>query len=85
MQTTVRSAFSGVAWTKPRFAVQRTSPFRIRLVLLSRGALSLSRKTVRYCEPWPTTFVVDGARWVPDPGAPAVDDGFGRRNSVLTL
>jgi hypothetical protein len=30
-------------------------------------------------------FVVDGARWVPDPGAPAVDDGFGRRNSVLAL
>jgi len=30
-------------------------------------------------------FVVDGARWVPDPGAPAIDDGFGRRNSVLTL
>jgi hypothetical protein len=30
-------------------------------------------------------FVVDGARWVADPGAPAVDDGFGRRNSVLTL
>lgn len=30
-------------------------------------------------------FVVDGARWVPDPTAPAVDDGFGRRNSVLTL
>jgi hypothetical protein len=32
-------------------------------------------------------FVVDGARWVPDPAAPAVDDGFGggRRNSVLTL
>jgi hypothetical protein len=30
-------------------------------------------------------FVVDGARWVPDPGAPAVDDGFGRRNSVLSL
>jgi hypothetical protein len=30
-------------------------------------------------------FVVDGARWVSDPGAPAVDDGFGRRNSVLTL
>jgi hypothetical protein len=28
---------------------------------------------------------VDGARWVPDPAAPAVDDGFGRRNSVLTL
>jgi hypothetical protein len=30
-------------------------------------------------------FVVDGARWVPDPSAPAVDDGFGRRNSVLAL
>jgi hypothetical protein len=30
-------------------------------------------------------FVVDGGRWVPDPAAPAVDDGFGRRNSVLTL
>jgi hypothetical protein len=30
-------------------------------------------------------FVVDRARWIPDPTAPAVDDGFGRRNSVLTL
>lgn len=30
-------------------------------------------------------FVVDGVRWVPDPAAPAVDDGFGRRNSILTL
>jgi hypothetical protein len=30
-------------------------------------------------------FVVDGVRWIPDPAAPAVDDGFGRRNSVLTL
>ena len=30
-------------------------------------------------------FVVDGTRWVPDPTAPAIDDGFGRRNSVLTL
>jgi 1,4-alpha-glucan branching enzyme len=30
-------------------------------------------------------FVVDGARWVPDPSAPAVNDGFGRRNSVLAL
>ena len=30
-------------------------------------------------------FVVDGERWVPDPAAPGVDDGFGRRNSVLTL
>lgn len=30
-------------------------------------------------------FVVDGERWVPDPAAPAVDDGFGRQNSVLAL
>jgi 1,4-alpha-glucan branching enzyme len=30
-------------------------------------------------------FVVDGRRWVPDPGAPAVEDGFGRRNSVLAI
>jgi len=30
-------------------------------------------------------FVVDGARWVVDPGAPAVDDGFGRRNSVIAV
>jgi len=30
-------------------------------------------------------FVVDGARWVADPAAPAVDDGFGRQNSVLAL
>jgi hypothetical protein len=29
-------------------------------------------------------FVVDG-RWVADPAAPAVDDGFGRRNSVLAV
>jgi hypothetical protein len=30
-------------------------------------------------------FVVDGRRWVTDPAAPAVDDGFGRRNSVLSV
>src|SRR3989454_46190 len=30
-------------------------------------------------------FVVDGARWVVDPAAPAVDDGFGRRNSVVAV
>jgi len=30
-------------------------------------------------------FVVDGAEWVPDPAAPTVDDGFGRRNSVLAV
>jgi AMP-activated protein kinase-like protein len=30
-------------------------------------------------------FVVDGARWVADPAAPGVDDGFGRRNSLMAL
>ncbi len=30
-------------------------------------------------------FVVDGRRWVADPAAPAVDDGFGRRNSVIAV
>ena len=31
-------------------------------------------------------FLIDGIRWVPDPGAESqVDDGFGGRNSVMTL
>ena len=31
-------------------------------------------------------FLVDGSTWVPDPGAPrALDDDFGRPNSVLTI
>lgn len=30
-------------------------------------------------------FVVDGERWVPDPYAPQVDDGFGGVNSRLTV
>ena len=30
-------------------------------------------------------FLVDGRRWVSDPAAPAVDDGFGRRNSVVSV
>ncbi len=30
-------------------------------------------------------FVVDGQRWVADPTAPGVDDGFGRRNSILAV
>ena len=30
-------------------------------------------------------FVVDGRRWVADPTAPGVDDGFGRRNSVIAV
>ena len=30
-------------------------------------------------------FVVDGGRWVTDPAAPTVDDGFGRRNSIMSV
>ena len=31
-------------------------------------------------------FILDGARWIPDPNAPfQEDDGFGRRNSVLVV
>ena len=30
-------------------------------------------------------FMVDGQRWVPDPAAPSVDDGLGRRNSVIAV
>ena len=28
-------------------------------------------------------FVLNGKDWQPDPGVPAVDDGFGGKNSVL--
>jgi hypothetical protein len=28
---------------------------------------------------------VDGQRWETDPAAPTVDDGFGRRNSVVAV
>lgn len=31
------------------------------------------------------SFVVDGTKFVIDPAAPAVDDGFGRRNSVVAV
>ena len=30
-------------------------------------------------------FVVDRRRWMQDPAAPAVDDGFGRRNSLVAV
>lgn len=31
------------------------------------------------------SFVVDGQRWVPDPAAPAVEDGFGGMNSRVAV
>lgn len=30
-------------------------------------------------------FVVDGDKWTPDPGAPAIDDGLGGKNSLLEV
>jgi len=30
-------------------------------------------------------FVVDGQRWISDPAAPSIDDGFGRKNSVVSV
>jgi 1,4-alpha-glucan branching enzyme len=30
-------------------------------------------------------FVVDGNTWLPDPGAPSVDDGLGGKNSVVEV
>ena len=30
-------------------------------------------------------FVVDGQHWIPDPAAPSIDDGFGRKNSVVSV
>jgi Glycogen recognition site of AMP-activated protein kinase len=30
-------------------------------------------------------FLVDGQRWITDPAAPEVDDGFGRQNSVVAV
>lgn len=30
-------------------------------------------------------YLVDGSRWLPDPASPTVDDGFGQRNSVVTV
>lgn len=31
------------------------------------------------------SFVVDGVRWIPDPAAPAVNDGFGGLNSRIAV
>jgi hypothetical protein len=30
-------------------------------------------------------FIIDGQRWIPDPLAPPIDDGFGGTNSRLTV
>lgn len=30
-------------------------------------------------------FVINGETWLPDPNAPAIDDGFGGRNSIVSV
>lgn len=58
---------------KPAYVMQRSEPGVWTVVVpLTPGVHTYS-------------FVVDGERWVPDPTAPAVDDGFGGVNSRLAV
>lgn len=58
---------------KPVYVMQRAEPGVWTVVVpLNPGVHSYS-------------FVVDGERWVPDPMAPAVDDGFGGMNSRVAV
>jgi hypothetical protein len=58
---------------QPGYALYETAPgVWSRMVSLQAGVYDYA-------------FVIDGVRWVPDPLAPQVDDGFGGRNSRLTL
>ncbi|HSL69974.1 MAG TPA: glycogen-binding domain-containing protein, partial [Longimicrobiales bacterium] len=58
---------------KPTYAMTRTEPGVWTVVVpLAPGVHDYG-------------FVVDGERWVPDPMAPAIDDGFGGVNSRLAL
>lgn len=58
---------------KPAYVMQRSEPGVWTVVVpLTPGIHTYS-------------FVVDGERWVPDPTAPAVDDGFGGVNSRLAV
>lgn len=60
------------AW-QPAYAMTRSEPGVWMVVVpLEPGIHSYS-------------FVVDGAQWVPDPEAPAFDDGFGGRNSRVAV
>jgi len=68
----VRLAGTFTGW-KPQYTLHQTSPGTWSvLVPLPPGVHDYA-------------FVVDGERWMPDPAAPGVDDGFGGRNSRLAL
>lgn len=58
---------------RPAYAMTRSGPGMWTVVVpLAPGVHSYS-------------FVIDGQRWVPDPMAPAVEDGFGGVNSRLAV
>jgi Glycogen recognition site of AMP-activated protein kinase len=68
----VRLAGSFTGW-KPAYRLQHVSPGTWWIVVpLEPGVHDYA-------------FVVDGGKWIPDPTAPAVDDGFGGVNSRLSV
>ena len=68
----VRLAGSFTNW-QPRYALHQASPGIWTITLpLSAGVHD-------------SVFVVDGQRWIADPYAPQVDDGFGGVNSRISL
>lgn len=70
--STVRLAGSFTNW-QPRYELHETSPGSWTVTLpLSTGIHDY-------------VFIVDGQRWVADPYAPHVDDGFGGTNSRIAL
>jgi hypothetical protein len=68
----VRLAGSFTGW-KPAYQLQQVSPGTWSIVVpLDPGVHDYA-------------FVVDGGKWIADPTAPAVDDGFGGVNSRLSV
>ncbi|HEY5617268.1 MAG TPA: glycogen-binding domain-containing protein [Vicinamibacterales bacterium] len=68
----VRLAGSFTNW-QPQYELRRTGPGMWTITIpLSPGVHDYA-------------FVVDGERWLPDPYAQAVDDGFGGTNSRIAL
>jgi Glycogen recognition site of AMP-activated protein kinase len=68
----VRLAGSFTGW-KPAYQLQQLSPGTWSIVVpLDPGVHDYA-------------FVVDGGKWIADPTAPAVDDGFGGVNSRLSV
>lgn len=68
----VRLAGSFTNW-QPQYELRRTAP----------GIWTITIPLVPGVHDY--AFVIDGERWVPDPAAQAVDDGFGGTNSRIAL